>query len=447
MTSTLGPDLDTATPVTARPYPLTDHPLRLTLTNEVHARPPEMLSLPVRATMLAMLSGEAASDRDRHHLEALCEWAGAPRPAAGATHYSGGFGSFRLKWERHTEFSTWTVFRAGAVGDPFADPALNALPRDWLAGLPGRLMVGIHTAVLDPDAPEPMPGQLAGVFGSDGYIGSRIAGRAATVWTDLRIHGDGFSRFLVADHTMSGFQAGRVVQRLHEIETYRVMALLALPLARDVLPRIGGAEADLAELTARSNRLRGLDDERDALDRLTRLSAQIEQIAAETAYRFGAARAYYDLVERRIGELRETRIEGLQTIAEFMDRRLTPAIRTCEAVQTRLDTLSQRVARASNLLRTRVEIAVEGQNAELLASMDRRAQVQLRLQETVEGLSVVAISYYVLGLVGYAAKAAKASGLPVHPEVAVGVAVPVVLGLVWIGVRRIRRALGGSAGH
>ncbi|WP_448189084.1 DUF3422 family protein [Azospirillum sp. sgz301742] len=429
-------------PIAATNQPLREHALRVPLTNEVHARPSEAMRAPVRATMLAMLSGEAAGERERAHLEQLCDWAGVARPAAGATHYSGAFGSFRLKWERHTEFSTWTVFREGAFGEPFADPALNALPRDWLAGLAGELLVGVHVAVIDADAAEPTPAQLAGIFGSDAYVGSRVAGRAATAWTDFRIHGDGFSRLLIANHSMSAWQTGRIVQRLLEIEVYRMMALLALPMARGVLPRIGAIERELAELTALTASVTGLEDERGVLDRLTRLSAQTEQIAAETAYRFGAARAYHELVERRIGELRELRMEGLQTVSEFMERRLTPAIRTCEAVQGRLDTLSQRLARASNLLRTRVEIAVEGQNAELLKSMDRRADLQLRLQETVEGLSVVAISYYLIGIVGYAAKSLKGFGLKLDPDIVVGLMIPVVLFIVWKGVRRIRKVLG-----
>ncbi len=430
-----------------------DHALRVVLTNEVHARPSETLGTPMRATMLAMLSGEGEAEGDRRHLEALCDWAGVPRPPAGATHHSGSFGTFRLKWERHTEFSSWTVFRpsppsggsaAGLLADPFLDPALNAVPRDWLAGLPGELMVGIHVAVLDADTPDPTASQLAAVFGSENHVGTRIAGRAATAWTDFRIHGDGFSRILVADHSMTGHQAGRVVQRLLEIETYRVMALLALPVARGVLPRIGPIESDLADLTVSIATPHGLEDERALLDRLTRLAAETERIASETAYRFGAARAYHQLVEKRIEELREVRIEGLPTVGEFMDRRLLPAIRTCEAAQARLDALSERVARASNLLRTRVEIAVEGQNAELLKSMDRRAHLQLRMQETVEGLSVVAISYYLVGIVGYAAKGLKGFGLTVDPDLIVGLMIPVIMAFVWSGVRRIRKVVAGG---
>lgn len=421
--------------------PLKDHPLRVALTNEVHARPSEYLEAPIRATVLAMLSGEGAADAERTHLERLCQWAGVPKPSRSATHYSGSFGTFRLKWERHTEFSTYTIFRPGRSDEMFAEPALDALPPEWLGGMPGQMMVGVHVVLRESSLDEPDPGQLAAVFGSDSYAGNRVAGGAATAWTDFRIHGDGFSRILIQNHSMSPWQAGRYVQRLMEIEIYRVMALLALPVTRQVLPRIGAIETELAALTAHTTDLQGLEDEREVLDRLTRLSAQTEQIAAEASYRFGAARAYFGIVERRIGELRSVRIEGLQTVGEFMERRLTPASRTCDAVQTRVEALSQRLARASNLLRTRVEIAVEGQNAQLLKSMDHRAEVQLRLQETVEGLSVVAISYYLIGIVGYAAKSLKGFGLKVDPDLVIGLMIPVVLLFVWNGVRRIRKVL------
>jgi uncharacterized membrane-anchored protein len=83
----------------------------------------------------------------------------------------------------------------------------------------------------------------------------------------------------------------------------------------------------------------------------------------------------------------------------------------------------------------------ERQNRQLLASMDRRARLQLRLQETVEGLSIAAITYYVVGLVGYAAKALKAAGTPVDAELASGIAIPIVAVLAALGVRYVRRTI------
>jgi uncharacterized membrane-anchored protein len=135
----------------------------------------------------------------------------------------------------------------------------------------------------------------------------------------------------------------------------------------------------------------------------------------------------------------------VQTIAEFMERRLAPALRTCAATAERLDAIAARLQRAGDLLRSRVDIALEAQNQALLASMDRRARIQLRLQATVEGLSVAAISYYVVGLIGYAAKALEKGGVPVHPELATGLAIPIVLVAVWALVRRVRRHVSESA--
>ena len=162
------------------------------------------------------------------------------------------------------------------------------------------------------------------------------------------------------------------------------------------------------------------------------------------SFRFSAARAYADLVALRISELREERIEGLQMFSEFTERRLSPAMRTCEAAAKRLSTTSERVARATQLLSTRVGISRERQNQALLESMDNRAKLQLRLQETVEGLSIAAITYYIVGLVGYAAKGAKSLGvLPVSPDLVTALSIPVVLLLVALGVRRVRRSIAG----
>ena len=430
--------------------PLKDHALREALANEVHARPAESLRAPLRATHLAMLSGEGAGERDRAHLARLCERAGVAPPPAGATHYSADLGTCRIKWERHTEFSSYTVFRpAGNTkgGDGFSDTALMALPPEWLAGIAGEMLTGVHLSLVQSDSPLATPEGLQGVFGSDGFVGARMAGGGATGWTDFRIHADGFGRYVVSDHGLKPRQAGRLVQRLFEIDTYRMMALLALPLARGVLPRIRGIEAELAKLTEQTTHIARMEDEQALLQQLSKLAAEAEQTSAETTYRFAAARAYNDLVTRRITELREDRIEGMQTIAEFMARRLTPAVDTCEAVAKRQESLSARIGRASNLLRTRVDLALEEQNRDLLLSMDRRASLQLRLQETVEGLSVVAISYYLIGIVSYLSKALKGVGLPIDPDLAVGIAVPVVLVLVWQGVRRIRKVVTGREGH
>lgn len=413
-----------------------DHPLRYALSNEVHARPFAVLNAPVRGSHLALFTGETGGEAERAHLADLCARHAVNPPAPDANHFSADFGAFRLKWERHTEFSTYTVFRHGRFDAPFAKPAYALLPADWLDGLAGERVVAVHVALEARDAPARTPETLADEFVPETLCASLVGGGAAMTWTDFRIHQDGFGRILVRDISLDGRRAGRLVQRLLEVETYRNMALLALPVARDTAPRLTRVEHGLAEITAR---IGDRAEERELLDRLTQLSAEIERLSASGNYRFSAAQAYYALAMARLGELREQRVEGFQTVSEFMDRRLAPAMRTCESVAQRQERLSARLMRAANLLRTRVDVALEGQNRDLLASMNRRARLQLRLQQTVEGLSVVAISYYLLGLIGYLARALAAAGVPLDIDLAVGVAVLPVAALVWYGVRRVRR--------
>jgi uncharacterized membrane-anchored protein len=272
-------------------------------------------------------------------------------------------------------------------------------------------------------------------------IGSLVSGGAAQAFTDYRIHADGFSRILIYDRALGQRQAGRLVQRLLEIETYRMMALLALPIATSTGSEVARCEREFAELTASLANSNGPDHERRLLDHLIALAAAIERLSAATDYRFGAGRAYHALVERRIQELREERLPALQTFGEAMDRRLLPAMRTCISTAERLESLSQRVARASGLLRTRVDITIEEQNRDLLRSVDRRARLQLLLSKTVEGLSVVVISYYILGLTGYVLKGIGHFRPGLDPEVIIAASLPVVLALVWLGLRRLRRRL------
>lgn len=415
-----------------------DHVARLPLNNEVHARPPEALPKRARLTYL-VLFGEL----DMAPLADLCERFGVAPPAQGSNHFSVDLGPFRLKWERHTEFTRyWFIVPASGVADLFDITALEAVPKDWLQTLAGEVLVANHVEMLPLPGTKPDEEQLSrDSFGGNPMVGAEVAGGLGQVYTDFRIHADGFGRLLIFDGGMSPRQRGRTAQRMLEIDTYRVLALLTLPVARNLMPVLTGFETELGEITSA---MRGADeaDEPKLLNRLTLLHADVVREHTSSQFRFSAARAYADLVALRISELRESRLEGLQLFAEFTDRRLSPAMRTCEAVSGRLSIMSERVDRATQLLSTRVDISRERQNQSLLTSMDNRAKLQLRLQETVEGLSIAAITYYIVGLVGYAAKGADAAGvLSVNADVVTALAIPVVLILVAIGVRRVRKSI------
>ncbi|MEQ8708241.1 MAG: DUF3422 domain-containing protein [Rhodospirillales bacterium] len=422
---------------------LREHDLRRRLADEAHARPFQPSDSPVRVTHLAMVQNQTDQKLIHSHLGELCGLYDIRLPPMDARHFSADFGDFRLRWERHTEYSSYTLTVSASEGAPFSETALSKAPEQWIENMPGRLIAGGHLEMQRDDSRLDLD-QARTWFGGNPVIGADMAGGRATCWTDFQLHSDGFGRILVRDRGMSSGQTGRLIQRLFEIDTYRMMAMMALPDAQLAMPRIVRIDRELNKVTTALTESSGADSERQLLDRLSRLAAMVESIGARSGDRFSAAEAYYAIVEVRVRELREARIEGLQTIEEFMDRRLAPAMRTVVSTSGRLSALSARIARASDLLQARIDVALEAQNRDLLASMDRRAKLQLRLQETVEGLSVAAITYYAVGLVSYLAKGLHASGLPVNYEIVTAVAVPVIALLAWFGVRRIRRKIGAE---
>lgn len=424
-------------------FTLPEHALRAALNDEVHARPPVRLSGAQHVVYLAVR--HAPEDRAAHR-NGLARLADASGVAVAPTvdHAVVGLAEgLVLKWEGHAEFASYAFFAAGRGADA-PDAILAHAGWPAVAGdLPGEVLVAV-SIVLEPFAGNAPPAEAFRTQ-ADTVVGGAVAGGRGWAYADFRIRDDGFTRFLVLNREMGPGQAGRTVQRLLEIETYRMMALLAFPVARQAAPELGGMESQLAAIV---ERIAGAtpEDEARLLDDLTRLAARVEHLQSATRFRFEAAEAYDAIVSSRLAQLREIRIPGLSTIEEFLHRRLTPAIATCRSTARRIGSLAARVTRASALLRTRVDIAREQQNQRLLEAMNRRGRLQLRLQQTVEGLSVVVITYYGVSLVGVLAKAAKSAGVDWDPELVMGLAVPVVAAVVFGGVHRVRKALEGEEG-
>ncbi len=417
------------------------HPQRLELNDEVHARPPPALAAPCQITYIAMKSEPKNRKAERAHLEALCATYGLQGPAPGANHFNAAFEHVELFWERHTEFARYMFVSATDPEAPGTVAPLTHLPDDWLKALPGELLVATQVYVLPYDRFTSDSDALAKrYFGGNTFVGSGVSGGHGFAATDFKIREDGFSRLVIWDRSMTPRQAGRTLQRLLEIDSYRMMMLLALPVARGLSSFMSQCDRDLTDVAARMTTAAPAD-EPELLQILLRLESEIQKRLSDHHFRFSAASAYYDLVARRTRELREDRLEGMQTFEEFMERRLAPANNTCRSVSAQLEGLSERVSRATQSLATRTALNREAQNQALLEAMARRAKLQLRLQQTVEGLSVAAITYYVAGLVNYFAKGLKAAGAHFEPETLTALSVPLVFLAVWYGLKRTRARL------
>ncbi len=422
--------------------PIQDHPLRYALANELHARPFPVAQVPCTVAFLAIKMPDDAAGRDKSddiaHLTDLLDRHGAPHPQPAATHYAGQIGRHWLKWEQHTEFVTYTAITPNVSDRAFNPADFEVFPPDWLMSSPGQRVTSILMRVVSRPDDAQIRTHLLDWFEPESLAVAGVLDGAAICASDFRIDPAGHMRFalFVSDGT-GNRRTGRVIQRLCEIETYKAMSMLGFARVKTLMPRIGELDKRLSELMVEMTD--GGKHPDDLLPDLLTTSTELETLSARCAFRFGATGAYEAIVNQRIEVLREERFQGGQSFADFMMRRYDPAIRTVKSTEKRLQTLSDRAIRAGDLLRTRVDVERSAQNQALLESMDRRADLALRLQHTVEGLSVVAISYYAVSLVSYLLYPLTSAGLSKGTLTAL-ITSPVILA-VWFAVRRIRKRL------
>lgn len=430
-----------------------DHPERRALTDELHARPFTALTPPATVAHVAVAGEGLTRASAQAHLAEVLERLGFDDPpAANASHGHWERNGLSLRWELHTEFAAYTFTKNDIPNAPFEAGVQSFEPMLWLADGPGKVIAAVMIQLEMADnaaaAEEAFSTRYAPHFVGESTAAAWIGGRQVLALSDFRIDEDGFVRFgMIGIDGVGARRLGRLSQRLMELETYRVLAMRALPMARRLSGELAAIERDIADVVAAIGR--SSDDpaaavdparERDLLSKLTAVSARLEQIASSSAYRFGATNAYRSIVAERLEVIRQDRALERQTFDEFMLRRFEPAMRTIASVETRLGALATRAERAANLLRTRVDVALEAQNQKLLQSMDRRADLQLRLQQTVEGLSVVAISYYAVSLAGYLlAPVAAELGASIKTLQA-SAALPIIAG-VFIFVRSVRHRM------
>ncbi|WP_306754650.1 DUF3422 family protein [Paracoccus actinidiae] len=421
-----------------------EHPLRYDLVNELHARPSPRLSAPATCTFVAFKEPRDAANRDRlrdfAHLTALTTRHGGPRPDPDDSHYQGRLGRHDLKWESHTEFVTYMATTPGLPIRPF-DPSAGAIfSAEWQGDAPGRRVAAVLVQIdILPENPADLLSRIENWFAKDSLTAVWVLEEAAMIAGDFRIDPDGWMRFAVFVRPDVGAgRIGRIVHRLVELETYRAMSMLGLGRSRSLSRRLNELEPRLSAIVDGMH-----DNARPAeavLHELLEVSAELEAQAVQHFFRFGATKAYEAIVMDRVTALRETRFLGRQMLAEFMRRRYRPAMRTVASAEDRLRAMIERTRRAADLLRTRVDVERSAQNQALLERMDRRADLQLRLQHTVEGLSVVAISYYAVGLLSYALYPV-ASAIGVDKAYLIAALTPVAVLIVWGAMRQVRRRL------
>lgn len=433
-------------------------PRRCFIDQELHARPYVRLGRNLSIFHFAFDTGEYFSNDEWLYVSRqFYELLNNHSPVEKCRFFTANSHELSVRYERHTEFAAISLIYVNhthpaqgyAIPHLFSQQSLARLPTKLVNQFPGSLLTASWIE-MTPRGEELNPADIEALFGHDNFAGSAVADGDARVFMSLKLDdslldGAGLSRTLIQNPNLRTRRTGRLLQRVLDIETYRAFSLLALPVVRANTPALSRLEDAIANISTAMTHSSAAEVEtiqhQNELHQLSAVTAEIEQIAAQTSYRLAATRAYNTLVERRVVEIRETRIESFQTIAEFLDRRLAPAMRTCSAFSERIESLASRAQRTNNLLRTRIEMQIQIQNQSLLRSMESRARTQLRLQETVEGLSVAAISYYLISLLNYVLKAITLPWVKDQHYTLLAIAIPIVATSIWFGVRSVRKKI------
>jgi len=335
-------------------------------------------------------------------------------------------------WERHTEGSNIVLF-----GGPQHSQAQIDEASQWLEAMPGRVVRASRIVLVETD--DEAQRVLAEVEMETNEI---VAGKLASgvsFWSDFRLHRDDYGDVVIAANGADPLTLSRTVQQLQEFGNYRNLALLALPAVRGQWSELDVLEDRLGAFAADVNKVEMRDD--DLLERVSDLSLDLANHVHAIGYRLNATKAYAQLVSERIEDLAAAPLKGFHSLEEFSRRRFMPAVRTCAAHRERLDELRSRAGDLTSLLRARINTRIENQNGRLLKSMEQRATTQLRLQQLVEGLSIFALAYYGVGLLGYVLGALEEIWPIPSREMIEGIAVPVVMLVIWLAMRQLKRRI------
>ena len=417
------------------------HPLRENLYNELHNRPFQSISSPAQLTHIAIQHQGKLKLQEHEFISLLCNSFQVNTPAESMPCFYQDFGLFSLRWERHLEYSTYTfIHQAPLTDQPFIKNAIDYVPSNWFEQMPGQVISAVHLVIESENIDKSITHKVEQFFDNMPLIASAPANSQAKVWSSFKLHEDGFGRFLIYQQDLSAAQIGRLAQQLLQLDTYRLMATLGLPLAQEINSALNQLDLQLQQVTTYIA-LGSDKSDRELLTEVCKIAAKVEDYRSQSTYRFNATNAYYDMALQRMDELKEEEIPGYITLQEFLMRRVTPAVKTCQTTANHLEDISKRVTRASDLLRTRVDMVLQEQNQSLLKSMNHRAHVQMRLQQTVEGLSVAAISYYSMQLFETMLTSLPSLGIEYNHELVSGFSVPIIVAIVFVGTRLVHKRL------
>ncbi len=414
-----------------------NHPDRSKIYNEAHIRPFPVLSNQCEILQFTLLHEKMEQGEEYEHLNSLIKLldgkivSDSPRAVCFET------SNLEVRWQRHVEFSSYFFLIKDCGRIPFETSPLEVIPEEWIKNVEGILVSSLRVAIQPLTMDPTNSSSIEELFGHKELVSCSVKHGNAYLWSDFQLKKDGCEWILIQNGDLNPWQLGRLAQRVIELETYRILALLVSPLVKELGKKLDKIDFSLLLVSDHIIRIESFEDQKLLLGKLSSLAADIE-ILRSNDYRFSASNAYFQLTLERLEEIQDEKIKGYFSVHGFLSRRILPVMRTADYTRQRISDISERISNARELLQANINLKIEEQNQTLLMDMEKRSTLQLQLQEAVEGLSIAAISYYMVSLLKLIFGGLKTAGLPINKDLATGIAVPIVIFVVWYSINKIK---------
>ncbi|MDX2471517.1 MAG: DUF3422 domain-containing protein [SAR324 cluster bacterium] len=413
------------------------HPDRSKIYHEAHVRPFPVLANQCEILQFTLLHEKMEQGEEYEHLISLVKLLDGKLVSDSRRAVCFETNELEIRWQRHVEFSSYFFLKKDCGRTPFSNNPLDLVPETWLKKIEGILVSSLRVAI-QPLTMDPTNTQsIEEIFGHKELVSCSVKHGNGYIWSDFQLKDDGCEWILIQNGDLNPWQLGRLAQRVVELETYRIMALLVSPLIKDLGKKLDTIDFSLLLVSDHIIRIDSFEDQKLLLGKLSSLAADIELLRS-TDYRFSASHAYFQLTLERLDEIQDGKIKGYFSFHGFLSRRILPVMRTADFTKQRISDISERVSNARELLQANINLKIEEQNQTLLMDMEKRSTLQLQLQEAVEGLSIAAISYYMVSLLKLIFGGLKTAGVPINKDLATGIAVPIVIFVVWYSINKIK---------
>ncbi len=367
------------------------------ISNEIHRRPYLELQSPLRISMINILTKN--QQKNYYYLEELCKYLSIPSPSENCLSFNHLHEEkFKLKWESHREFCTFQFIVNDEIDSKelFKKSSLNEVPDLWINSL-DNIVNSVNLEVTNNISNEI---DIYNSFDNNYIVGSYVNDQRARIFSDFRIDGNGYHRILMINDNLTKHQLGRAVQRVLDIESYRSMVMIGLFKSKNINNTIDELTYNLLQVNNEFENNKKINLE-EYYSKLNYISNKAYKLNNENKFRFQATNSYFPIINERLKELKLSTINSIQPYDTYLNSRLSPAKRTSETTEKRLNETLEQIDRTANLIQTNVELEVKNGNNLLLESMNKKTDIQIKLQKAVEGLSTVVLTYYTVGLFNY----------------------------------------------